>query len=486
MPGEQGEVRRDKLDRLLGMGIDPYPARSAVSLPVADIRAGGETEETLVASGRLTAKREHGKTIFADLRDPGGTIQLYLGRSVLSDSDWELLGLLDLGDIIQVTGTVFTTRTGELTIRCSGIRLLCKSLRQLPVVKVDAEGVYHDEVTDSDLLYRHRCVDLLVNPESRTRFEMRTRIVSYLRGYLDANGFLEVETPVLQPIYGGAAAQPFETMYGSMDQKFYLRIATELYLKRLVAGGMERVYEIGKDFRNEGIDRTHSPEFTQLELYEAYSDYTGMMDRFEDMVAGAATAAGLEEEIEYQGAAISLRTPFRRIGFMDSLRRASGEDLFSWEPKDLKGLLERQGITSDAEDRITMLDKLFDHYVAHRIVQPTFVVDYPLELSPLAKRSLEDPALTERFEAFMAGLELANAFSEQNDPLLQRRILEEQAAASLHREGTLDEDFLYALEVGMPPTGGMGVGIDRLVMILTDTGRIRDTILFPHLRRTDQ
>lgn len=485
MPGEQGDIRREKLERLLEMGIDPYPARSAASLPLADVRAGGETEETVVASGRLTARREHGRTVFADLKDPSGAIQLYLGRNVLSGDDWELLGLLDLGDLVQVTGSVFTTRTGELTIRCSGIRLLCKSLRQLPVVKVDAEGVAHDEVTDSDFLYRHRCVDLLVNPDSRTRFVRRSRIVSSLREYLDSNGFLEVETPILQPVYGGAAADPFETVYGSMDRKFYLRIATELYLKRLVAGGLEKVYEMGKDFRNEGIDRTHSPEFTQLELYEAYSDYAGMMDRFEEMVVGAASAAGLGDEMEYQGATISLKPPFQRIGFVDSLRMASGEDLFSWAPEDLRGLLERQGIASDADDRITMLDKLFDHYVAHRIVQPTFVVDYPAELSPLAKRSQEDPALTERFEAFMAGLELANAFSEQNDPLLQRRILEEQAAVSVHREGTLDEDFLYALEVGMPPTGGMGVGIDRMVMLMTDTGRIRDTILFPHLRRVD-
>jgi lysyl-tRNA synthetase class 2 len=307
-----------------------------------------------------------------------------------------------------------------------------------------------------------------------------------MRSYLDQRGYLEVETPVLQPIYGGAAAEPFETMYGSMDQKFYLRIATELYLKRLVAGGIHRVYEIGKDFRNEGVDRTHSPEFTQLELYEAYADYTVMMSRFEEMVAEAAESAGTGTEIIYQGKELSLKPPFERVGFMDSLKDASGEDLFSWDTRDLAALLSKENIECEGEDRITMLDKLFDHYVTHRLHRPTFVVDYPVELSPLAKRRQDQPGATERFEAFIAGLELANAFSEQNNPVMQREILEEQARESVHRQGTVDQDFLYALEVGMPPTGGMGIGVDRLVMILTDTGRIRDTILFPHLRRTDQ
>ena len=483
---ERSKVREEKLESIVSLGIDPYPARCAVPVPLETVRESGETDEEVTVAGRLTAKREHGKTVFADLRDPTGTIQLYLGRKVLSDTEWSLLELLDLGDIVEVTGPVFTTRTGELTVKCMKLELLCKSLRQLPVVKVDSEGVAHDEVSDRDFLYRHRCVDLHVNPDSLKRFRSRSAIISSLRSYLDSRGFLEVETPVLQPIYGGAAADPFETMYGSMGQKFYLRIATELYLKRLISGGIDRVYEIGKDFRNEGVDRTHSPEFTQLELYEAYSDYEGMMRRFEEMVAGAAEAAGAGREIILDGTPIDLEPPFERIGFMDSLREASGEDLFSWEPGDLKRLLQEIGVVSEAADRITMLDKLFDHYVAHRIVMPTFVVDYPVELSPLAKRKPGDPAVTERFEAFLGGLELANAFSEQNNPELQREILAEQARSSEHREGELDEDFLYALEVGMPPTGGMGIGVDRLVMALTDTGRIRDTILFPHLRRLDQ
>jgi lysyl-tRNA synthetase class 2 len=275
-------------------------------------------------------------------------------------------------------------------------------------------------------------------------------------------------------------------MYGSMNQQFYLRIATELYLKRLIAGGIDRVYELGKDFRNEGVDRTHSPEFTQLELYEAYADYSVMMDRFEEMICVAADAAGHSGTVVYQGTEFDLTPPFRRIGFMDSLRDASGEDLFSWDLEDLSKLMHEKGIITKANDRIAMLDKLFDHYVAHRIEQPTFVIDYPEELSPLAKHRKDTPRETERFEVFFAGLELANAFSEQNDPLLQRRILTEQAETSLHRKGELDEDFLYALETGIPPTGGMGIGIDRLIMILTDTGKIRDTILFPHLRRNEK
>ncbi|NOQ21729.1 MAG: lysine--tRNA ligase [Candidatus Aegiribacteria sp.] len=486
MSDDRNSVREEKLLHFKEeLGIDPYPAGCLESEQITRIRDAGETEDSVIASGRLTGKREHGKTVFADMRDGTGSIQLYFGKKILSDSDWSMLGLLDLGDIVQVKGSVFTTRMGELTLRCEELDLLCKSLRQLPVVKVDASGVAHDEVTDRDFLYRHRCVDLQVNPDSLDRFVTRSRIISALRSYLDSNGFLEVETPVLQPLYGGAAAEPFETMYGSMKQQFYLRIATELYLKRLIAGGIDRVYELGKDFRNEGVDRTHSPEFTQLELYEAYADYNVMMERFEDMIRAAADAAGHSDSIVYRGTEFDLTPPFRRIGFMDSLRDASGEDLFSWDPEDLGKLMEDKGIITKANDRITMLDKLFDHYVAHRIQQPTFVIDYPEELSPLAKRKADSPGVTERFEVFFAGLELANAFSEQNDPMLQRRILKEQAEAGLHRKGELDEDFLYALETGIPPTGGMGIGIDRLVMILTDTGKIRDTILFPHLRRND-
>jgi len=485
--GEQENVRRSKLETIRKeLHIDPYPSRCLPRSSIAEVRDGGETEEELVICGRVSARREHGKTVFAEVTDASGTIQVYLNVKVLDEEAWELTGLLDLGDIVQVRGSVFNTRTGELTIRCEGLAMLCKSLRTLPVVKVDSEGTVHDKVSDVDYLYRHRCVDLLVNPSSMARFRARSGIISALRSYLDSRGFLEVETPVLQPIYGGAAAQPFTTEYGSMNETFYLRIATELYLKRLLTGGIEKVYELGKDFRNEGVDRTHSPEFTQLELYEAYSDYSGMMTRFEEMTRAAADALGTGLQVSFLGQELDLSAPFRRLAFVPALREGSGEDLMSWEPSDLKDLCSRIGIESTATDRASLIDKLFDHFVADRIKEPTFVVDYPALLSPLAKHKAGEPGITERFEVFVMGLELANAFSEQNDPDLQREILGRQAASSELREGILDEEFLFALETGMPPAGGMGIDVDRLVMLLTDAGSIRETILFPHLRRSEE
>ncbi len=476
-------ARREKLRRLSELGVEPYPARCRESEPLAAVRERGETEEQVVVHGRMTARREHGKTIFADIRDGSGSMQLYLNRKVLPEMDWEVAGLTDLGDIVEAVGTVFTTRTGELTVRCLSLTVLCKSLRPLPTVKVDAEGVAHDRVTDPDLLYRHRCVDLQLNPGSVERFRTRSRIVSAMRSYLDRQGFMEVETPVLQPVYGGAAADPFVTEYTSMDGTFYLRIATELYLKRLVSGGLEKVYELGKDFRNEGVDRTHSPEFTQLELYEAYTDYEGMMRRMEELTREAAEAAGSGMRFEYRGGTVDLSEPFRRVPFLEALHRASGMELYGMDAGELRAHADELGIAGGSVTRVALLDKLFDHYVVRGITAPTFVVDYPAELSPLAKSTSDGSGLTERFEAFVMGLELANAFSEQNDPLAQRRVLAEQSAGREQGGGEVDEDFLYALEVGMPPTGGLGIGVDRLVMLLTDTGSIRDTILFPHLRR---
>jgi len=479
---EQVENRIQKLQQLRELGVDPYPARPPSPAPVPEVREAGETEEPVTVAGRIRAVRRHGKTVFADLEGQGAAIQLFIRKNDLNDETWSLVELLDLGDIVESAGPVFTTRMGELSVKVSSLRMLCKSLRPLPVVKTDEEGVRHDVVSDRDYLYRHRCVDLQVNPESLRRFRSRTGIVAAIRSYLDGSGFLEVETPILQSLYGGAAAEPFITRYNYLDREFYLRIATELYLKRLVAGGIDRVYEIGKDFRNEGVDRTHSPEFTQLELYEAWADYEVMMRRFEEMVAASASECGLGETISYRGAQLSISPPFRRMGFCQSLREASGEDLISWNASELRKLADDLEIAGGTTDRPGLLDKLFDHYVADSIVEPTFVVDYPEELSPLAKAKAGAEGITERFELFAAGLELGNSFSEQNDPVAQRKRLEEQAAQSGIREGRVDEDFLFALEVGMPPTGGLGVGIDRLVMLLTDARSIRDTILFPHLR----
>lgn len=476
--------RLEKLTELRASGIDPYPPRTPERSPVSEIRALDPSEAGEVStSGRITARREHGKTVFADIADPSGRVQLYFRIMDLSPDTRKILSLSDLGDIIWVRGTLFLTRTGELTIGVTEMILLAKAVRPLPVVKVDSSGEAHHGVSDPDMLYRHRCVDLILNPESRKRFEDRSRIFSAARAHLDREGFLEVETPVLQQLYGGASAEPFITDYRFLDQRCYLRIATELYLKRLLAGGFHKVYELGKDFRNEGVDRTHSPEFTQLELYEAWTDYEGMMLRFEELVSVSARALSKPGEIRYRNQVIDLSTPFERVGFTDSLHRLSGERLFDFDPRQLSAFGRRSGIAVEGGGRPELLDRFFDHFVTPTLIRPTFVVDYPVELSPLAKGKPGNPKLTERFEAFMAGIELANAFSEQNDPVLQRAVLEEQASRGGPRGGELDEEFLYALEVGMPPAGGLGVGMDRLVMILTDAGSIRDTILFPHLRR---
>lgn len=477
------ERRLEKLSAIRESGINPYPPGTPDRVSIEILRETGETEEVLSSSGRIMAKRKHGKTVFCDLVDSTDRIQLFINAKVVDPESWELLGHLDLGDIIWVQGPLFVTRTGELSVKVSSIKLLSKAVRPMPVVKTDAEGEVHDAVSDPDFLYRHRCIDLQLNREVRDRFIARSRIISASRSYLDAEGFIEVETPVLQQIYGGAAAEPFISYYNSMDEDCYLRIATELYLKRLVAGGMHKVYEIGKDFRNEGVDRTHSPEFTQLELYEAWTDYQGMMERFEGIVTAAAEAVGAGDSVLFQGHEISLATPFRRVPFVDTLHEKSGEELFKWDTDKLVQLAEKLGISKDDNDRASLLDKLFDHFVTPGLIQPSFVIDYPVELSPLAKQKPDDPSLTERFEPFAAGIELGNAFSEQNDPLYQRKILEAQAAESAHRKGVVDEEFLYALEMGMPPTGGLGIGVDRLVMLLTGGTSIRDTILFPHLRR---
>lgn len=477
------ESRLEKLAALREAGVDPYPPRTPDRQNIEALREAGETEESMSVSGRIMAKRKHGKTVFCDLQDPTGRIQLFINRSILGEEGWEILGNLDLGDIIWVRGPLFITRTGELSVKVSELTVLTKAVRPMPVVKTDSEGEVHDAVTDPDFLYRHRCIDLLLNASSKKRFTARSRIISSARRYLDSNDFIEVETPVLQQIYGGAAADPFVSFYNSMEEECFLRIATELYLKRLVAGGMHRVYEIGKDFRNEGVDRTHSPEFTQLELYEAWTDYTGMMRRFEGIVRTAAEAVEAGDSVVFNGHEINLTLPFARVPFVAALHDKSGEELFEWNADKLSSLARKLGLGNDLKDKPTLLDKLFDHFVTPGLIQPCFVTDYPVELSPLAKQKPDDPRITERFEAFIAGLELANAFSEQNDPLYQRSVLEAQAAESSHRSGVVDEEFLYSLEIGMPPTGGLGIGMDRLVMVLTGSPSIRDTILFPHLRR---
>ncbi|HEY9448282.1 MAG TPA: lysine--tRNA ligase [Gemmatimonadaceae bacterium] len=489
-------ARREKLARLEEQGIVPFAygfdrthtVAEALCVPVEGEGgvAAGEGEHLRVA-GRLVAWRTHGKTTFAHLADQGGRVQLYLRRDELGEDRYTALDLLDIGDFVGVSGRLFRTRSGELTIRVESLELLAKSLRPLPFGKeelVDGQVVRHSGFADPEQRYRQRYADLAVNPEVRALFLARSRMVTAIRAFLDARDYVEVETPVLQPLYGGASARPFTTHHHALDMPLFLRIADELYLKRLVVGGIERVYEIGHNFRNEGLDRTHNPEFTMLEFYEAYSDYQAMMTLVEQLVVVAAAAVRISPELAPRVPALA--PPFARIEWLPSLERALGARSASLSDEELRNAAVRHGVEDTAKmSRPKLLDELFQTLVEEQLDEPTFVMDYPVELSPLAKPKRGNPALTERFELFARGTELANAFSELNDPLDQRARLEAQAAlrsaGDLEASG-VDEDYLRAMEYGMPPMGGVGIGIDRLFMYLTATPNIRDVILFPTMR----
>ena len=499
-------VRKARLEKLAALeerGVEPFAysfdvtRHAAPSVADFDEReAEGDADgDDRAASGRWAGRmvgfRSHGKSAFADLEDHTGRVQLYFKRNVLGDDGYGLLDLLDLGDWIGVEGTLFRTRMGQVTVKAEDFRLLSKSLRPLPLgkVEVDAdtgERVTHSGFADRESRYRQRYADLAVNSDVRQVFRARTRIVTAIRRFLDDLGFVEVETPVLQPLYGGASARPFVTRHLALDRVLYLRIADELYLKRLIVGGMDRVYEISKDFRNEGIDRFHNPEFTMLEFYRAFADYEDMMELVERLVAAAADAANGSRDCTFQGAAIGFERPFARVSFVDSLREAMGADPLEMPEEELHARAEGLGAGDlEGAGRGKLMDKLFGELVQPALVQPTFVVDYPKELSPLAKEKRGAPRLTERFELFVAGEELANAFSELNDPIAQRARFEDQAALRAAGDAeaqVVDEDYIRALEYGLPPTGGVGIGIDRLVMLLTDQASIRDVILFPTLR----
>ncbi len=484
-------ARREKLAALEAAGFAPFAysfARTHTAAgALASAPAGDAEGERVRVAGRLVAWRGHGKTAFAHLADMSGRVQIYFRRDQLGEDRYRLVEQLDIGDIIGVEGVLFRTRTGEITIKVEAVELLAKSLRPLPFGKeenVGGEVVRHGTLEDSEQRSRQRYADLAVHPEQRALFVARTRLTSAIRSFLDGLGYLEVETPILQPLYGGAAARPFVTMHNALDMTLYLRIADELYLKRLIVGGLERVYEIGHDFRNEGIDRTHNPEFTMLEFYEAYADYETMMDRVESLLARAADAVRSVPEVAER--VPELRPPFPRVRWVDALTRALGTDPLAMSDAQLREAGRRNGVErGDALSRPKLLDEICQALVESRIDAPTFVIDYPVDLSPLAKRKRGNPALTERFELFAKGRELANAFSELNDPIDQRSRFEAQAKllAEGDEEATgVDEDYLRAMEYGMPPTGGVGIGIDRLVMYLTGTGNIRDVILFPTLR----
>jgi lysyl-tRNA synthetase, class II len=486
------KARREKLDALLEQGTPPFAYRFDRSHQAADAIAlypeGRESDgETVRLAGRLVSWRSAGKTAFAHLADSSGRIQLYFRRDVLGEEVFALTKHFDLGDIMGVEGPLFRTRTGEVTVRVTQVEMLAKSLRPLPFGKeevVDGQLVRHSGLTDEEQRSRQRYVDLAVHPEVRALFRARSYMITSIRSYLDQLEYLEVETPVLQPLYGGAYARPFVTHHNTLDMPLYLRIADELYLKRLIVGGFDRVYEIGHDFRNEGIDRTHNPEFTMLEFYEAYADYTVMMERVERLLVCAAEAVG--RALGPTAAVSTLTPPFRRIEWLPSLNAALGMDAFAADDETLRNAARRLGVEQvDTLSRVKVLDELFQALVESTIDTPTFVLDYPMELSPLAKPKRGNPRLTERFELFASGRELANAFSELNDPLDQRRRLEAQARlrASGDEEAVgVDEDYLRALEYGMPPTGGVGIGIDRLFMYLAGVSNIRDVILFPTLR----
>ena len=495
-------ARREKLAALKTLDVEPFAYSCDVTRHAAPSIASFEEREqegTLEDghaeegrwAGRLVGFRSHGRSAFADLEDHTGRVQVYFKRNVLGADAYDVLDLLDLGDWVAVEGSLFRTRMGQVTVHATAFRLLCKSLRPLPLGKVEKDETTGASTTwsgfaDRESRYRQRYADLAVNPAVREVFRARARIITAARRFLDDLGFLEVETPVLQPLYGGASARPFVTRHLALDRVLYLRIADELYLKRLIVGGMDRVYEISKDFRNEGIDRFHNPEFTMLEFYQAFADYEDMMDLVERLVSKLARTVNGEPRCTFQGTEIGFAPPFARISFVGALGTALGCDPLELPLEDLHARAEGLGATDlDGAGRGKLFDKLFGELVQPELLQPTFVLDYPRELSPLAKPKRGAPHLAERFELFVAGEEVANAFSELNDPMAQRTRFEDQAAlraAGDEEAQMVDEDYIRALEYGLPPTGGVGIGIDRLVMLLTDQASIRDVILFPTLR----
>ncbi len=440
-------------------------------------------------AGRLMSLRRMGKASFGHVMDRTGRVQIYVKLDEVGEPAYELFKQLDLGDIIGVKGAVFKTRTGEITIVVKMLELLAKTLRPLPIVKEkieDDEVVIYDQFKDKELRYRQRYVDLIVNPDVREVFTARSRIISAMRRFLEGKGYVEVETPVLQPQYGGAFARPFVTHHNALDMELYLRIADELYLKRLIVGGFDGVFEIAKDFRNEGMDRDHNPEFTMMELYVAYKDYHFIMKLVEDMIRVICEEVFGKAEITYQDTVLDFGKPWKRIGFFESIEEASGIDCCGMDEAELRKTAQKLNIeTGPKDNKGNILDALFSALVEPSLIQPTFICDYPIELSPLAKKHREKEGLVERFEGFVACKELCNAFSELNDPIDQRERLESQSklkAAGDDEAMVIDEDYIRALEYGMPPTGGLGMGIDRLTMLLTDAPSIRDVILFPHMR----
>ena len=493
---EQEILRREALTQLRELGIDPYPANEFVTTAYSsEILADFDKYDgkEVVLAGRLMGKRIMGKASFAELKDAEGRIQIYVARDDISTDEEKTMynvvfkKLLDIGDFIGVRGTVFKTQVGEISVHIYGLTVLAKALKPLPVVKTDADGKTYDAFADAEQRYRRRYVDLTVNDHVKETFIKRTKMFNAMRSFFNDRGYLEVETPVLQPIPGGAAARPFITHHNSLDMPLYMRIANELYLKRLIVGGFEGVYEFSKNFRNEGMDRTHNPEFTAMEIYVAYKDYNWMMKFAEDLLEHCAVAVNGTSLATFGEHKINFKAPYARITMTDSIKHFTGFDISGKSEAELFDAAKGMGIDVDATmGKGKLIDEIFGEKCEGNFIQPTFITDYPKEMSPLCKQHRDNPELTERFELMVCGKEVANAYSELNDPIDQRERFEEQLklAAKGDDEATefIDEDFLRALEYGMPPTSGMGIGMDRLIMYLTNNASIQEVLLFPQMR----
>ncbi len=498
---EQHEIRLEKLEELREMGYDPYPYNFEVthkSKEILDrpelIKQDDQDEEDVEkvsVAGRVMTRRIMGGSTFFNLQDSEGQIQVYIRKNDVGKEEYNEVfkRLTDIGDIVGIKGHVFKTGTGETTVYAKEFVLLSKTLRPIPLpkeVEEDGETKVYDAFTDKEQRYRQRYLDLIVNPEVRDVFQQRTDMVQAMRDYMNDKGYMEVETPILQPIYGGASAEPFVTHHNALDMKLYLRIANELYLKRLIVGGYDGVYEFSKDFRNEGLSRFHNPEFTQVELYVAYKDYNWMMEFVENMVESVAKALHSSTTVTVGDNEIDFSAPWPRIPMFEAIENETGKDLYGKDLDELKSIANELDIElEDSFGKGKIIDEIFGEYVEPKLIQPTFITDYPIEMSPLAKKHREKEGLVERFECICNGKEIANAFSELNDPVDQRERFEEQAR--LRAEGdeeamAIDEDFLQALEYGMPPTAGLGIGIDRLAMIMTDSESIRDVLFFPQMK----
>ena len=490
---EQEIVRREKLHKLRALGINPYPAALfPVNTMSTEIEQNYVEGKQLIVSGRLMRKKVQGKASFAEIQDSEGRIQVYFNRDEIDTTPESqqynevFKKLIDLGDILGIEGTLFTTQVGEKTVMVKKFTLLSKALRPLPLPKVDADGKVHDEFNDPELRYRQRYVDLIVNPQVKDTFIKRTKITNSIRKFFNDKGYLEVETPILQPIPGGASARPFITHHNALNMPLYLRIANELYLKRLIVGGFDGVYEFSKDFRNEGMDRTHNPEFTVMELYVAYKDYHWMMDTTEKLLETIAVESNGSSKITVGKNAIEFKAPYPRVPILEAIKIHTGYDVAGLSRDALAGVAKSLDIEVTESMGIgKLIDEIFGERCEHHYVQPTFITDYPKEMSPLTKEHRSNPALTERFELMVNGKELANAYSELNDPIDQRARFEDQLALSEKGDDEamfIDQDFLRALEYGMPPTSGIGIGIDRLVMLMTNNASIQEVLFFPQMR----